>query len=194
MPSAFCFTHPPHFLHFFPLTYGTVVVIDFDLLIVLFSLFARLLVWLSADRLLSAPSDLSQFVLLLLLFLFMLFLMPCAWKSFYFSPRLLSVCLLMHCWVPPLRLCCCCYCFCYYFLAQSLCCDFLCCYWCHVLEMVLFFPWMLSGCLLMDCWVPRLSPLPGLKTQMHNVSIQRSTLKIEHNVSMQFNNNCWKIA
>ena len=101
MPSTFCFTHPPHFLYFFPLTYGLVAVIDFDLLIVLFSLFARLLVWLSADRLLSAPSDLSQFVLLLLLFLFMLFLMPCAWKSFYFSPRLLFVCLLMHCWVPP---------------------------------------------------------------------------------------------
>ena len=158
MPSTFCFTHPPHFLHFFSLTCGPVLVIDFDLIIVFFSLFGWLLVWLSADRLLSAPSNLSQFVLLLLLFLFMLFLMPCAWKSFYFSPRLLSVCLLMHCWMPPLtspRLWCCFYCF----LAQSFCCDFLCCYWCHVLEMVLFFPWMLSGCLLMDCWVPP-SPLP----------------------------------
>ena len=136
MPSTFRFTHLPHFLHFFSLTYGPVVVIDFDLIIVLFSLFGGFLVWLSADRLLSAPSNLSQFVLLLFLFLFMLLLMSCAWKSFYFSP------------------------------------------------------WLLSGCLLMDCWVPRLSPLPGLKTQMHNVSIQQSTLENKHIVSMQFNNNC----
>ena len=40
----FLFTHPPHFLHFFSLTYGPVVVIDFDLIIVLFSLFGGFLV------------------------------------------------------------------------------------------------------------------------------------------------------
>ena len=100
MPSTFRFTHPPNFLHFFSLTYGPVVLIDFDFIIVLFSFFGGFLVWLPADRLLSAPSDLSQFVLLFLV-LFMLLLMSCAWKSFYFSPWLLSGCLLMDCWVPP---------------------------------------------------------------------------------------------
>ena len=101
MPSTFRFTHPPNFLHFFSLTYGPVVLIDFDLIIVLFSLFGGLLVWLFADRLQSAPSNLSQFVLLLLSILFMLLLIPCTWKSFYFRPWLLSGCLLMDCWVPP---------------------------------------------------------------------------------------------
>ena len=57
MPSTFRFTHPPNFLHFFSLTYGPVVLIDFDFIIVLFSFFGGFLVWLPADRLLSAPSE-----------------------------------------------------------------------------------------------------------------------------------------
>ena len=90
MPSTFCFTHPPHF-HFFSLTYGPVVVVDFDLDI--------LLVWTVVG------------------------MIVCWWIAK---------------WPPPTSpsLCCCCF---YHFLTQSFCCDFLCCYWCHVLEKVFIF-------------------------------------------------------
>ena len=132
----FLFYSPTPFPSFF---LSNVWACCFDLIIVLFSLFGGFLVWLSADRLLSAPSDLSQFLLLLLfLVLFMLLLMSCAWNGFIFSLDVvccLSADGLLSAPLTSPSLCCCCYCF----LAQSFCCNFFCCYWCHVLEIVLFF-------------------------------------------------------